>query len=495
MRPVINMSGPKGRSFNDAVATDKLEKVHMTTAQQFGYKVRKAGRHSLLSKFDLRDAYKLVPARKQDWRLQGFQWLGKWFVETQMVFGAIPAVASFDQLGHTILDLTLAKCSIPANLTGRCLDDVPIVAPRQTGWCEAFSAEYQATCKRLNVKLAEECPKNEKAFVNQTRGTVLGVTFDTNTLRWSLSTEKADEATRTVLGAIGADTLSLLQVQVLLGTVNDIAQMCPFLKGFRRPANQYLASFEGNSGRQLAMPAQVKADMTICLKAIQAAREGLPIPRQPREPSLEALCFTSDAAGAAFSMINGAGVPVSGQKVLGAASVGLRRDKTIWYVCRVTWPARLLNEARDSKGCYYGSKTTTLEAIGVLLPLLTIPAALAGREVVLKVDNLAVVYGWANKGVKFDEPASIIIRALHMIASYLGCTVHVKHLPRKSTTDSDMADRMTRKDTLSKEDEILLRALPTWEIPQALLDWLDHPEEDWSLANRLLATVKDKVPM
>ena len=113
VRPVINMSGPKGRSFNDAVATDKLEKVHMTTAQQFGYKVRKAGRYSLLSKFDLRDAYKLVPARKQDWRLQGFQWLGKWFVETQMVFGAIPAVASFDQLGHTILDLTLAKCSIP----------------------------------------------------------------------------------------------------------------------------------------------------------------------------------------------------------------------------------------------------------------------------------------------------------------------------------------------------------------------------------------------
>jgi hypothetical protein len=41
VRPIINLSAPKGASFNDNVNTYKLEKVHMATAQSFGYAVRK----------------------------------------------------------------------------------------------------------------------------------------------------------------------------------------------------------------------------------------------------------------------------------------------------------------------------------------------------------------------------------------------------------------------------------------------------------------------
>jgi hypothetical protein len=33
------------------------------------------------------------------------------------------------------------------------------------------------------------------------------------------------------------------QFQKALGSINDVAQLCPFLKGFRKPANDYMASF------------------------------------------------------------------------------------------------------------------------------------------------------------------------------------------------------------------------------------------------------------
>ncbi len=36
VRPVLNMSGPQGKSFNDNVMKDKLEKVNMDTAKTFG---------------------------------------------------------------------------------------------------------------------------------------------------------------------------------------------------------------------------------------------------------------------------------------------------------------------------------------------------------------------------------------------------------------------------------------------------------------------------
>jgi hypothetical protein len=55
VRPIINLSAPKGESFNDNVNTYRLEKVHMATAQSFGYAVRKCGRNAIMSKFDKKD--------------------------------------------------------------------------------------------------------------------------------------------------------------------------------------------------------------------------------------------------------------------------------------------------------------------------------------------------------------------------------------------------------------------------------------------------------
>ena len=69
VRPILNLSGPmimwirgKWRSCT----------VHMGTAKQFGEALREAGQEAEFSKFDLQDAYKLVPAKVSDYRLQGF---------------------------------------------------------------------------------------------------------------------------------------------------------------------------------------------------------------------------------------------------------------------------------------------------------------------------------------------------------------------------------------------------------------------------------------
>ena len=65
VRPILNMSGPKGRSFNDNVDKAKLERLHMGTAKEFGFSLKKAGKGAKFSKFDLQDAYKLMPAKKE----------------------------------------------------------------------------------------------------------------------------------------------------------------------------------------------------------------------------------------------------------------------------------------------------------------------------------------------------------------------------------------------------------------------------------------------
>jgi hypothetical protein len=113
--------------------------------------------------------------------------------------------------------------------------------------------------------------------------------------------------------------------------------------------------------------------------------------------------------------------------------------------------APVVYEARDEKGARLASKMTTLEAVGLLLPLLSVPEKLAGQHVVLGINNIGAFFGWMNGGCKGDHWASVLIHALHIVASYLGCTVYVQHVPRLSSAAVIMADSLTRSSTATAE--------------------------------------------
>jgi len=113
VRPVLNVSVPELASFNSCVNEFETEKVRMATASQFGQNLLECGVNSTISKMDLVSAYKQVPAKVQDLRLQGFYWLGKYFVETRQIFGAKTSVCNYDIVGETLKLLALLHCTIP----------------------------------------------------------------------------------------------------------------------------------------------------------------------------------------------------------------------------------------------------------------------------------------------------------------------------------------------------------------------------------------------
>ena len=129
VRPVLNMSSPKGRSFNDNVDRNKLGRTTMSSAKQVGQALRKSGKGSLMSKMDMRDAYKLIPAKPEDYRLQGFLWHGSYFVETQMIFGDSPAVNNFDIIAKTLQMIARFMSQIPRELVQQTLDDTAGIGP------------------------------------------------------------------------------------------------------------------------------------------------------------------------------------------------------------------------------------------------------------------------------------------------------------------------------------------------------------------------------
>jgi hypothetical protein len=181
---------------------------------------------AVMSKFDLVAAYKQVPCKIEDLRLQGFMWLNKYFCETRQIFGASTSVCNFDMLGETVKTIVLADCNIPHNLVMRQVDDVPVVAPKNSGWCEEYSEKYKKTCQDLNIELAPNCPSADKAFENVTKGKVLGILFDSENMSWSLPSEKRSKTLRSVAEIFHSETIHLKRFQKLMGRLNHVCQMC-----------------------------------------------------------------------------------------------------------------------------------------------------------------------------------------------------------------------------------------------------------------------------
>ena len=107
----------------------------------------------------------------------------------------------------------------------------------------------------------------------------------------------------------------------------------------------------------------------------------MPIPHRPLFPSLSALHFISDVAGARYVSVQNKRFPSDTPGNKGAASIGILDSGRIWYCSRIIWPEHMLLHARDEKDRAYGCKSTTLEVIGLILPIVTIPHIQGGRGI------------------------------------------------------------------------------------------------------------------
>jgi hypothetical protein len=481
IRPIIDLSHPKGNSFNRNVEEKKLEKVRMATARDFGVALQRAGRGATFSKFDIKDAYKLIPAKKSDWNLQGFVWLEKYFFESQMIFGGKPSVCNFDRLAKTLVDITLAETELSAASVCRTLDDIPVVSPAGSGDTEKFSEAFRRICSKIGVPLAENDPKLEKAFENSTRGVVLGVGFDSTDMTWYLTEEKADKVVLRCKDAVGAQMMNLKQVQKIMGTINDISLVMPFMKPYRYAGNCFLAQFQSNEDIWLPVPDQMKKDLIVCMKIVHSARSGLPLCKHQPYPSLGTLVFHSDAAGLSITHIQSQKIEYVASDGRGVASVGGYSEGNPSWWSYLGWPSAFLL-AYDEEGARFGSKTSTLEAVGLLLPFITIPEELVGKNICFVTDNIAVTYGWENGGIKFDRAATVILRAIHVMSAYLGARVFVNFAPRNSTRMLTLVDSLSRIATTSERDLKFLASARRIEPAGAILEWLRNPTSDFVLA-------------
>jgi len=485
VRPVLNGSLPLGNSLNSNVDPVKVEKVKMCSARCFSYSVIDAGKSAVLAKMDMVNAYKNVPCAPSDLRLQGFCWLNKYFVETRQIFGAKTAVCNYDVLANTLLELALIECKIHRGLVHRQLDDVPIVVPsHKENWCSEFVNAYKKCCNAVGIELACDDPNYDKAFSYTKIGKVLGIIFSTEDLRWKYPDDKKSKTIHEISKFMSGKSVNLLQMQQLMGRLNDVCLMAPFLKVFKSSLNEMLGILQREGG-ECYPSSQCLKDILVWAGFLLDKCEWNNIAHCPSGPPLSFYDFTSDAAGM--------DVKRKCKSKVGFGLIGFDPDGIIILAHQYFWPIDLYGKL-DGKGACFGSKTLLLEAIGLLSPLLLIPNVIQSSYVVLNVDNIGCYYGWENKCVQGDKCATVIFRAIALICAYLEINLQVRHLPRLSSWEANLCDRLSREDTTSLNDKKLLKNYESLSLPKVLKDWLKDPNESYDLCYNLLNYVKSIVP-
>ncbi len=377
--------------------------------------------------------------------------------------------------------LAVADSGIPRHFVCRAVDDQPVATPGNSTWGQKFVTSYKKICEELNIELADDCDDCDKAFSNTNRGKVLGVWFDSTNLTWKLPEEKV-LATRILLRDVISKTeVGLVEMQSLLGRLNFVCMMCPFLKAFRFNMNKELARRIADPSLQSVLSNEAKADL-LTHDRFLADIAWCPIAREPVAAPVTAVCFVTDAAGLPDN------TKWSGD--IGCGMVEFNDEGSMIHAAQYFWPKQFVSERKDSNGIRYGDKSTTLECIGLLVPILITPGLLSGRHVVLRVDNMACVYGFENGQLKNDEPASIMIRTAKIVAAYLGTVLHVEHVPRRSCWEAELADNLTREKTTNFIEQKALERFARKALPEALLCWMDNPVNDWELPLGLLEHVK-----
>jgi hypothetical protein len=272
-----------------------------------------------------------------------------------------------------------------------------------------FLNKYKEICSEINLQLAIEDEKCDKAFGCTSKGKVLGIYFNTSDQTWCLPKDKRTKTIDAINNICGLGTASTLQIQSVAGRLNLISSMCPFLNSFKFNLNKAVAQAITEGSTKISI--QLLDDLKVWNNFLQIPEFWLPIPHEKHEPPIACLNFWTNAAGFPDNAIwtSNIGCGVYGSNINGDTILGFQ----LW------WPKNFISKNQDNLNKRFGNKTTTLEMIAILLPFILIPSKLRNCHIRILKDNMACVFGMKDGYTKNDEYASILIRTVYLLSAYL----------------------------------------------------------------------------
>ena len=479
-RVILNLSAPEPLSVNDGIDAANFPATMSSTAKWLSV-LHRTGKKCWILKIDWQDAYKHLRVRDTDVDLQWFSWLGMYFAELCLVFGAASSAGIYDRAAKVVLDLAVRRALFPARNVCQYLDDTCAAAPAgDLAALRRLETAYADVAAQIGVKLAST-DDPDKAFSPCTRGVVLGIEYDTVDWSWRIPPGKLARILAQIETVLAT---SMIKQDVIWSLTGRILHYAPLTQVGRFNLDHLLRASGNRAATPVLVPVsfKLKRQLRFWQLLLKATHAGAGIPAPPRLLPPWALDAFTDAAGGAM---DGSGRGAGG--VIGD-----------WWF-HVIWPATINRGDMASDGKRLSCKMSALELVGPLVCVAAAPELCRGTPMRIWVDNAGSVRIW-QKGYSTRCPlCNTLVKAIATVAAALGCKVDIQKIRRCSSPGAILADALSKGALgavrrFGQEFGWPLSATPA-AVPRSILRWLAHPVPDDELGQKVLFDISRFVPV
>ncbi|PPQ82976.1 hypothetical protein CVT24_012098, partial [Panaeolus cyanescens] len=392
-RMINHLSWPKGSSVNDGIP-DHQATICYDMFERAVDDLVQSGPGSLMAKLDLKEAFRHVPIRPEDWPHMGFSWRNKFYFCTVLTFGLRSAPYIFNLFSEALH--WIIQRHIPAHLR-HYLDDfftifspsiAPSIASAAVDWIQGLGSQLG-----LSFQV-------EKTLYPRTLVDFLGLDLDSSLMQARLPADKLTYLQDLVSEWSSKRSATLRETQELSGFLQFASQVIPAARTFIRRIIDFSTKFSSPFQR-LHIPSGCRTDLH-WWKCFSSAWNGVRL----LLPTKRSFSVFTDA---------------SGTKGIGGYW------GNVWFSSRV--PRRHRPKDIQFK-----------ELFAILHAILCWGDAWADAHITFFCDNQAVV-AWLSNGTARSPQSMPTLRLITMLAAYLRFTFSCVWIP---TDDNSVADAASR---------------------------------------------------
>ena len=381
-RLILDLSQPMGASINEGISKDdfNVQYTHFDSATDL---VFKKGKNCLMSKLDIKHAFRILPVLPCQWILLGICWLGQFFVDTRLPFGLRSSPGIFNRFADAV-------CWIIQNVYKICniihySDDFFLVSPPEKRLATAEVEIVKSTFQHLGIPLAEDKMVGPSTII-----TYLGIQIDSNQFLISIPQEKYQELMTSL--PFWRDR-SKCTKQELLSLIGKLSFVCKVV----RPGRIFLRRLISLSTtvdklhHHLCLTKETRADIKWWIDFLPHWNRKSIIPETFYLTSSDIKLFT-DASSLGFGAIY----------------------NNSWIQGR--WGPQFDNLSIDYT-----------ELFAIVAAVLTWGAQWQGKRIIFFTDNQPITQIW-NSGTTPSAPIMSLIRKMYLIAARLEFSISLKHV-------------------------------------------------------------------
>jgi hypothetical protein len=298
VRPYIHLSAPVGGASVNSRAKKEWCTVQYPRMRDVARIVLHSGRQDYLWVADAADAFLQLRMRPQHRYLMGFKWLGLLLIFASFMFGIATAPRNYGFFGDVVEHIICHRCGEEASYDSDAVRMVRRYVDDYFGGASTFAkADFQlSTLRSVWTELAVPF-KERKISAPAVEQKILGFIWNCATQSARLPEVKRLLYMRNIRWALRQRSISLLDLQSLVGKLRWAAQVCFGAQAFvrRLELSLYMAA-DGRMGRHMSIRAVTKMDLQVYLSMLESMGDGISVSYLLQDESQADLCVESDAS-------------------------------------------------------------------------------------------------------------------------------------------------------------------------------------------------------